>query len=104
VRREWRAALEAIPGLELVGETGEEEARSPVLAVRIPGLDPTEVAGVLDARAGVRCRSGLHCAPLAHRHFDTLAGGGTLRIAPGEETSPEERRRVVALLAEIAAG
>ena len=101
IRQEWAAQLTEIPGLTLVGE-GEGEARTPVLAVEIDGLDPTELGGILDARLGARCRSGLHCAPLAHEYLGTLEQGGTMRIAPGLETTDEERTKVIELLREIA--
>ena len=103
VRNEWREHLREVPGVELIGESDDELPRSPVLAVRIAGLDPTELAGILDAKVGARCRAGLHCAPLAHEYFGTLADGGTCRIAPGEETTVEERDLVLGVLQEMGA-
>lgn len=103
VRADWRDHLAEIRGLELVGEGGSAP-RTPVVSLRIPDLDPNELAALLEARVGARCRAGLHCAPLAHRHLGTLAEGGTMRIAPGPETTEEERDRVLAALAEIACG
>jgi selenocysteine lyase/cysteine desulfurase len=75
-----------------------------VISLRIPGLDPNELAAILETKVGARCRAGLHCAPLAHRHLGTLDEGGTMRIAPGLETTVEERDRVLAALAEVARG
>ncbi len=102
VRREWRDRLAEISGLELIGEGDEHAPRTPVLSIRIRGLDPEELAGILDAKIGARCRAGLHCAPLAHEYFGTLAEGGTTRIAPGPETTVEDRDTVLELLAEMA--
>ncbi len=102
VRRDWRDRLVEISGLELIGEGEDESPRSPVISVRIPGLDPAELGALLDAKVGARCRAGLHCAPLAHEHLGTLAEGGTTRIAPGPETTADERDGVLEVLAEIA--
>lgn len=49
-----------------------------ILSFRIRGEDPSLTAERLD-RAGICVRSGLHCAPLAHRKEGTLEGG-TVRI------------------------
>jgi len=103
IRAEWRARLAEIRGVELVGEGGSAP-RTPVLSLRIPGLDPNDLAADLEARVGARCRAGLHCAPLAHRHLGTLEEGGTMRIAPGLETTVKERDTVLASLAEVADG
>ncbi len=107
VRAGWCDRLGAIAGLELVGEgaiDGGHPPRTPVISIRIPGFDPNELAGILDSRLGARCRAGLHCAPLAHEYLGTLAEGGTLRIAPGLETTVEERDAVLKLLVELSGG
>ena len=77
--------------------------RTPVISISIAGFDANELAGVLDSRLGARCRAGLHCAPLAHAHLGTLDDGGTMRIAPGPETTVDQRDAVLALLGELAA-
>jgi selenocysteine lyase/cysteine desulfurase len=38
-------------------------------------LDPDRIAFLLDRHAGVAVRSGLHCAPWAHRTLGTLESG-----------------------------
>jgi cysteine desulfurase / selenocysteine lyase len=102
IRADWRDRLAEIRGLELVGEGGGAP-RTPVISLCIPGLDPNELAVLLEAEVGARCRAGLHCAPLAHRHLGTIGEGGTMRIAPGLETTAEERDRVLAALRVLAA-
>ena len=103
LRKEWRDELAAVPGVEIPGEQSQAP-RTPVIPLHIPGRAPEQVAAELDARLGARCRSGLQCAPLAHRHIGTLEAGGTIRIAPGPETDDETRRRVIEAIATIAAG
>jgi selenocysteine lyase/cysteine desulfurase len=49
------------------------------LSLRFRGLDTDEAAGLLSER-GICLRSGLHCAPLAHRTAGTLETG-TLRMS-----------------------
>ena len=110
IRQQWRNRLLEIAGIELVAEGGSAP-RTPVISIRLaPGgggrgharSTPEELAGVLDQRLGARCRAGLHCAPLAHGHYGTLPEG-TLRIAPGVETTADQRDQVLALLRELAA-
>ncbi len=87
-RQRWAEALGGIDGVEIPGEKGTAP-RTPVIPLHVTGHAPDHLAAELDARLGVRCRSGLQCAPLAHRYLGTLDAGGTLRIAPGEETGSE---------------
>jgi len=100
-RQKWVEALQSIPGVEIPGETGTAP-RTPVIPLHVSGKRPEELAAELDVRLGVRCRSGLQCAPLAHQHLGTLEAGGTLRIAPGEETNAEVIDPVCAALEELA--
>jgi len=87
-RQRWVEALRGIDRVEIPGETGTAP-RTPVIPLHVPDHHPEHLAAELDVRLGVRCRSGLQCAPLAHRHLGTLEAGGTLRIAPGEETGDD---------------
>lgn len=53
----------------------------PILSFNVNLMPSERTASVLGAR-GICVRSGYHCSPLAHRHFDTLQGG-TVRISVG---------------------
>lgn len=44
--------------------------------------EPSEIAFLLDDRFEIASRSGLHCAPAAHKAYGTLHGG-TVRLSPG---------------------
>jgi selenocysteine lyase/cysteine desulfurase len=59
--------------------TGAEGSQSGVLSLRIKGMDCDEAAALLSGQ-GICLRSGLHCAPLAHRSAGTL-DTGTLRLS-----------------------
>ncbi len=60
-----------------------------VLSLTIAGRDAAAVAFELDQRFGIAVRSGLHCAPGAHRTLGTFPEG-TVRISPGWFTSDED--------------
>jgi selenocysteine lyase/cysteine desulfurase len=64
-------------GLEIFD--GPEGTQSGVLSFRFGGMDCDEAAQQLSER-GICLRSGLHCAPLAHRSAGTI-DTGTLRMS-----------------------
>ncbi len=103
LREVWRQAIADIDGVVMRGESSGA-ARTPVLALEFPGQAPEDAAAQLEAICGARCRAGLHCAPLAHRHIGTLEVGGTLRISPGLENDDRQRDLVVDALRQIASG
>ncbi|MBL8878522.1 MAG: aminotransferase class V-fold PLP-dependent enzyme [Phycisphaerales bacterium] len=74
--------LIAIPGLTWYGPR-DVERRVGVFSVRIDGLEPSELSAILESRFNILSRSGLHCAPLAHRTIGTHARGGTTRLSFG---------------------
>ncbi|MFF2619039.1 aminotransferase class V-fold PLP-dependent enzyme [Kitasatospora sp. NPDC058046] len=76
--------------------------RVPVLSLLVDGLFPGEVAALLDERHGIMTRSGLHCAPLAHRVLGT-AERGTVRLSLGGTTTTEDIDAVVGAVAQLAA-
>jgi selenocysteine lyase/cysteine desulfurase len=45
---------------------------------------------ILDQSFRIRCRAGLHCAPLAHRTLGTFEKGGAVRLSPGVFTTDDE--------------
>jgi len=89
------------PGLRLLGPTTAED-RCGVFSVVIDGLDPAELAAILEDRYGILTRSGLHCAPHAHRTLDTLAAGGATRLSLGPFLDATHVDRAIDALHEIA--
>lgn len=61
---------------------------TPVLAMNIEGLPSEETAQILSQK-GIAVRAGLHCAPMAHRHFGTI-DSGVVRLAPSAFTSRQD--------------
>ena len=57
-----------------------------VLSFNIKDADSEVTADYLNTRYGIAVRAGLHCAPLAHKHFGTEKQG-TVRVSPSYFTS-----------------
>lgn len=78
-----------IPGLTLYGPPAHIP-RSGVVSVAFEDMDAVQAAIILDNVFDIAVRSGLHCAPDAHRTLGTLDKGGTLRIGIGYFNSEED--------------
>lgn len=79
------------------------EENSGIVAFNISGMDSTEVSYTLDKQYNIACRSGLHCAPLAHNHFKTL-NSGIVRLSVGCFNTNAEIDNVVTIINVIANG
>lgn len=80
--------LADIPQLKIFG-TSELSLRGGLVSFNIAGTDPAALAFMLDHRFDIALRSGLHCAPAAHRTLGTFPEG-TVRVSPGWFTKIEE--------------
>jgi cysteine desulfurase family protein len=94
--------LNDMAGVRWFGPRAAEE-RGGVFSVRIDGLEPSELSALLESEYGMLTRSGLHCAPLAHRTLGTLAGGGTTRLSFGPFTTGADVDAAADAFAELAA-
>jgi len=68
-----------LPGIILYGQESVAR-RTPVVSFNIAGMDPAAVALELDEHFGIMSRSGLHCAPAAHKTIGTYPMG-TVRFS-----------------------
>ncbi|MFZ2399839.1 MAG: aminotransferase class V-fold PLP-dependent enzyme [Smithella sp.] len=68
-----------LPGIILYGQKSAEP-RTPVVSFNIAGMDPAAAALELDEQFGIMSRSGLHCAPAAHKTIGTYPMG-TVRFS-----------------------
>lgn len=93
--------LAAVPGISLYGP-GDPEQRTAVIAFNLAGMDANQVSFALDQGFDIACRSGLHCAPLAHQTIGTLATGA-VRLSPGWFNTGAEMDQVIAAVRELAA-
>jgi selenocysteine lyase/cysteine desulfurase len=95
--------LGGLPRLRVYGPKSLED-RVAVVSLSVEGMEPQELAAVLDDSFGIETRAGLHCAPGAHHGLGTFASGGTLRLSPGAFTTNEEIDAVLDALRELAKG
>ena len=93
--------LDALTGDSLRLPGPPPDRRVGVVSVDFPGRDNGEMAFLLEQNAGVQTRSGLHCAPLAHKHLGSYPQG-LVRFSVGPFTTDQEllaaRDAVAALL------
>jgi len=67
----------------------DEGKRIGTISFNIEGLSPAEVGAILDESFGIACRTGLHCAPYAHKKLGTFPEG-TVRFSLGYFNTREE--------------
>ncbi len=72
-----------------------------VLSFTLDGIDPSEIAMILDSGFGIAVRSGLHCAPYAHMMLGTIDTGGTVRVSPNWFTEQSEIEAFVEAISAI---
>ena len=92
--------LANIPGVILY--TTEDKAKqTPVISLNIEGYETGEVGAILDQAFDIKVRTGLHCAPAAHKTLGTYPSG-TIRLSPGYFNTIEEIDLTVKALVEVA--
>ncbi len=89
--------IQNIPDVTIYGS----QNRVGVAALNIKNSDPISVAECLDKDFGIAVRSGLHCAPLAHRSLGTIETG-CIRFSFGYFTTKAELDRAIYALHKIA--
>lgn len=100
--RHLRARLAPIPGITLYGPA-EPSRCTAVLSLTMEGIDCGRLGYLLESAYGILCRTGLHCAPLAHRALGTFPEG-TLRLSPGPFTGKKDIDYLAGALEEIVSG
>ena len=96
-----KEGLLAIPGVTVHGPALHEPS-VPIVCITHDRIDPDRISFMLDRRAGVAVRAGLHCAPWAHRTIGTL-DTGAVRFGVGHGTTEDDIRIALAALAEVLA-
>lgn len=92
--------LKGIAGVTLYcAEEGLDQ--SPVFAFNLKGYQPGEVGAILDQAFDIKVRTGLHCAPVAHRTLGTYPLG-SIRLSPGYFNTMEEAEQTIRAVAQIA--
>lgn len=92
--------LERVPGIQVFAAPEESGLQSGVLSVRLCDRECEQVAETL-GKLGFAVRSGMHCAPAAHRTAGTL-DTGTVRLSVCAFTTEREVLAACRALARIA--
>jgi selenocysteine lyase/cysteine desulfurase len=99
--RMFMETVENVEGLRYLGPQGIRH-RMGVFSVQVAGYEPMALANRLEAEYGILTRPGLHCAPLAHKHLGTAAGGGTTRLSFGPFLTVQDVKYAADALGQIA--
>lgn len=94
-------SLRKIPGVRVFGAAAVQNVG--IVSFTVNGMDSQDVAAVLDQSFQIRCRAGLHCAPLVHRTLGTIPAGGTVRLSPGPFTVQADVEKTVDAATQLAA-
>lgn len=97
--RRFRDGLRELPEISVYGPADPAESVG-VLSLNVAGLPCDEVGARLEQQFGIFTRTGLHCAPAAHRSIGTLAKG-TVRFSVSRFTTEAEIAAALAALANI---
>ena len=81
-------AISQLPGIRVHGAIHPEQ-QGELFSVTHEKLSPADLSQRLFDRHGIETRSGLHCAPLAHRTLGTFPAG-TVRIALSPYHTPAD--------------
>lgn len=73
--------LTAIDGVRVINPD-MTKARGAVVSFTLSGRDSSSIGHLLDSQFDIAVRTGLHCAPLAHKTIGTFPEG-TVRVSPG---------------------
>jgi cysteine desulfurase family protein len=85
--------LKALPGVIVYG-TGDPQKMTAVVSLNIADFDNGDLSFILEQCFGIMTRSGLHCAPLAHRTIGTFPQG-TLRFSFGSTNNLTDIRYIL---------
>ena len=91
--------LKKIEGVKIYGPC-DVEKQAAVVSINIGDEDSSEMSYVLDEAFDIAVRSGLHCAPLAHKTIGTFEQG-TIRFSMGAFTTLDEIKKAVDAIKKI---
>ena len=91
--------LEEVPNIKIYGPK-DASKRASVITINIGNMDSGEITFLLDSEYNIATRSGIHCAPLAHKTLGTLEQGA-VRFSIGYFNTKEEIDLVIYALKKI---
>jgi selenocysteine lyase/cysteine desulfurase len=80
--------LSHLPGVTLY-TAKDSSKQAPIISFNIEGYEPGEVGAILDQAFDIKVRTGLHCAPAAHKTLGTYPLG-SIRLSLGYFNTVEE--------------
>jgi cysteine desulfurase family protein len=97
---QFLSAASQIHGVTIYGSR-DADLRCGLVSFNIAGATPSEVGVILEESFGIMARTGLHCAPAAHRTLGTFPDG-TIRLSFGWFNTSDEVEVAAMALREIA--
>lgn len=91
--------LEEVPNIVIYGPK-DSKKRAAVISINIPKIDSGEITFLLDSEYNIATRSGIHCAPLAHKTLGTIEQGA-VRFSLGYFNTKKDIDEAVKALKEI---
>lgn len=91
--------LESIKDVRLYG-IRDPERQAPVVSINIGEAGSSDISYILDQTFDIATRSGLHCAPLAHKTIGTLEQG-TVRFSFGYFNTKDQVKTAVEAIKQI---
>lgn len=91
--------LEEIPNIIIYGPK-DSKKRAAVISINIPNIDSGEITFLLDSEYNIATRSGIHCAPLAHKTLGTIEQGA-VRFSLGYFNTKEDIDEAIKALKDI---
>jgi cysteine desulfurase family protein len=95
--------LDGLIGLDQIKVYGTTDInkQSPVVSINIGDIGSSEISYILDQSFDIGTRSGLHCAPMAHKTLGTLEQG-TVRFSFGYFNTKDQIEAAIAAIKQIA--
>ena len=91
--------LEEVPNIVIYGPKNSKK-RAAVISINIDKMDSGEITFLLDSEYDIATRSGIHCAPLAHKTLGTLEQG-SVRFSLGYFNTKEDIDKAIDALKDI---
>lgn len=91
--------LESIKDVRIYG-VRDPERQAPVVSINIGEAGSSDISYILDQTFDIATRSGLHCAPLAHKTIGTLEQG-TVRFSFGYFNTKDQVKTAVEAIEQI---
>ena len=92
--------LEEVPNIVIYGPK-DSKKRAAVISINIGNMDSGEITFLLDSEYDIATRSGIHCAPLAHKTLGTLEQGA-VRFSLGYFNTKKDIDIAIEVLKQIA--